>query len=173
MRDLGALFADYGESHATRGNLRCHAAGITLIVFGVLCFLARIPIAGIWTASELLVALAFVFYAILDLPIALAMLAYAGILDVAARAAALDVAARAAALGVAARAADSWKLGLAAFAAGWVLQGIGHAVYEKNRPAFLRNLVHLLVGPAYLVAEALHLRPRAAVGGSGVNRRSS
>ena len=148
--DLHALFADYGASHSTRGNLRCHAAGITLIVFGLLCFLSRIPIGGMWTASELLVGLAFAFYALMDLPIALAMLVYAGILD------------------FAARSAQSWQLGLAAFVAGWVLQGIGHAVYEKNRPAFLRNLVHLLVGPAYLVAEALGLSPRAAV-----NRTSS
>jgi uncharacterized membrane protein YGL010W len=151
MRRIDTLFADYGASHSTRGNLRCHAAGITLIVFGLLCFLSRIPIGGIWTASELLVVLAFVFYATLDLPIALAMLAYAAILD------------------FAARSAQSWPLGLAAFITGWVLQGIGHAVYEKNRPAFLRNLVHLLIGPAYLVAEALRLSPRA----SALSRRSS
>jgi uncharacterized membrane protein YGL010W len=140
MRRIDALFADYGASHATRGNLRCHAAGITLIVFGLFCVLSRIPIAGIWTASELLVVLTFGFYAALDLPLALAVLAYAAILD------------------LAARAADSGRLGLAAFVAGWVLQAVGHAVYEKNRPAFFRNLVHLLVGPAYLVAEALRLR---------------
>ena len=150
-RRIDALFADYGASHSVRGNLLCHAAGITLIVFGLLSFLARVPIAGAWRASELLVALAFVFYAALDLPLALAVLGYAAILD------------------VAARAAESWPLGLAAFLAGWVLQGIGHAVYEKNRPAFLRNLVHLLIGPAYLVAEALGIRR----GADGVSRKSS
>ena len=63
---IDALFADYGASHSTRGNLLCHAAGITLIVFGLFSFLARIPIAGIWTASELLLALTFAFYAALD-----------------------------------------------------------------------------------------------------------
>ena len=150
MPRIDALFTDYAASHSTRGNLRCHAAGITLIIFGLLSFLARIPIAGIWTASELLVVLGFLFYAALDLPLALAVLCYAAILD------------------VAARLAGSWALGLAAFVAGWILQGIGHAVYEKNRPAFLRNLVHLLTGPAYLVAEALGLRrPR------DLSRRSS
>jgi len=151
MRRIDALFADYGASHSVRGNLLCHAAGITLIVFGLLSFLARVPIAGVWTASELLIVLAFGFYSALDFPLALAVLGYASILD------------------VAARAAGSWPLGLAAFAAGWLLQGIGHALYEKNRPAFLRNLVHLLVGPAYLVAEALGMRRATA----GVSRRSS
>ena len=133
-----------GTSSATRPGSR-------LIVFGLLSFLARVPLVGVWTASELLVVLAFGFYSALDFPLALAVLGYASILD------------------VAARAAGSWPLGLAAFAAGWVLQGIGHAVYEKNRPAFLRNLVHLLVGPAYLVAEALGIRRATA----DVSRRSS
>jgi uncharacterized membrane protein YGL010W len=152
MRRLDALFADYGASHSTRGNLRCHAAGITLIVFGLLCFLSRIPIAGIWTASELLLVVTFGFYAALDLPLALAVVVYATLLD------------------LAARAADSWQLGLAAFVAGWVFQAVGHAVYEKNRPAFLRNLVHLLVGPAYLVAEALRLRKPSPRGFSTASR---
>jgi len=144
MRRIEALFADYGASHSTRGNLLCHAAGITLIVFGLLCLLSHVPIYGFWTASEAFVALAVAFYAALDLPVALAMLAYASIVD------------------LAARAAGSWRLGLGAFVLGWILQGVGHAVYEKNRPAFFRNLVHLMVGPAYLVAEAL-----------GINRKSS
>jgi uncharacterized membrane protein YGL010W len=151
MRRIDALFADYGASHSTRGNLLCHAAGITLIVFGMLCVLARVPIFGVWTASEALVALAFAFYAALDLPVAVAMLGYAGILD------------------FAARAAGGWRVGLGAFLLGWILQGVGHAVYEKNRPAFLRNLAHLMVGPAYLVAEALGLASRARK----VSRKSS
>ena len=77
MRRIDALFADYGASHSVRGNLLCHAAGITLIVFGLLSFLARVPIAGVWTASELLVVLAFGFYSALDFPLALAVLGYA------------------------------------------------------------------------------------------------
>lgn len=47
-----------------------------------------------------------------------------------------------------------WTLGLALFAGGWALQFLGHAVYEKRSPAFLRNLLHLLVGPAWLVERA-------------------
>jgi uncharacterized membrane protein YGL010W len=137
---MDALFADYGASHSVRGNLVCHAAGITLIVFGLFSFLARVSLVGVWTASELLIVLAFAFYAVLDFPLALAVLGYAAILD------------------VLARAAGSWRVGLAAFVAGWVLQAIGHAVYEKNRPAFLRNLVHLLVGPAYLVNKLVRVR---------------
>jgi uncharacterized membrane protein YGL010W len=147
---LDRLFADYRASHASRGNRLCHAVGITLIVFGVFGFLARIPVAGIWTASELLLAAAFAFYALLDLPLALGVLVYAAILDLAAR-------------------AVTWPVALTAFVVGWVFQAVGHAVYEKNRPAFFRNLIHLLIGPAFLVSEAVGLGPRA----SDVSRTSS
>ena len=33
-RRVDALLADYASYHRTRGNLICHAFGITLIVFG-------------------------------------------------------------------------------------------------------------------------------------------
>jgi uncharacterized membrane protein YGL010W len=62
------------------------------------------------------------------------------------------------ALDLVARAIGDWRLGFAAFAVGWVFQGIGHAVFEKNKPAFLKNLAHLLVGPVFLVNEVLKLR---------------
>ena len=141
MRRVDALLADYALAHRTRGNVLCHAAGITLIVFGVLAMLGRVPIGPHWTAAELLIAAAGVYYLWLDRPLGLAVTAAALLLDLAAR-----------------RAGD-WKIGAAVFAAGWIFQGIGHAVYEKRSPAFLRNLVHLLIGPAFLVNEALRIRP--------------
>jgi len=143
MRRIDALLADYGSYHRARGNLLCHAAGITLIVFGVLSMLHAIPLFGPWTASEALLAAAFLYYLTLDVPLAFAVLLAAVALD------------------LAARAAGRWPWGAAAFVAGWMFQTIGHAIYEKNSPAFFRNLVHLLTGPIYLVNEALHLRRRA------------
>ena len=140
MRRVDALLADYALAHRTRGNVLCHVAGITLIVFGVLAMLGRVPIAPHATAAELLIAAAGVYYFWLDLPLGIAVTLAVLLLDLAAR-----------------RAGD-WKIGAVAFAAGWIFQGIGHGVYEKRSPAFLRNLVHLLIGPAFLVNEALHIR---------------
>ena len=145
MRRIEALLADYGAHHRTRGNLACHAAGISLIVFGALSMLHAIPIRGTLTASEALLAAAFLFYLTLDVPLAFAVVGVAGCLDLAARA-----------LG-----RPAW--GAAAFVVGWVFQAVGHAVYEKNSPAFFRNLIHLLVGPAYLVNEAFRLRREGPV----------
>ena len=140
MRRIDTLLADYGSDHQNRGNVVCHGVGITLIVFGVLSMLHAIRLTGPWTASEAFVAAAFLFYVALDVPLALALLLFAAGLD------------------VAARAVGRWPVGAAAFALGWTLQAIGHAVYEKNSPAFFRNLVHLMIGPAYLVNELLRIR---------------
>jgi uncharacterized membrane protein YGL010W len=140
MRRIDSLLADYGANHRSRGNRICHAVGISLIVFGILSMLHAIPIAGPWTVSEAFLAVASVLYVALDPQLAVAVLS-AGI-----------------GLDLAARAIGRWQIGAAAFVLGWVFQAIGHAVYERNSPAFFRNLVHLLVGPAYLVNEVLHIR---------------
>lgn len=144
MKRVDDLLADYGAHHRTRGNLVCHAFGVTLIVFGILSMLAELRV-GPLTAGEILIGAVVLYYATLDLPLAAAMLAAFVVLDLAAR-------------GVA-----NWRVGLAAFLIGWVFQAVGHAVYEKNRPAFFKNLQHLLVGPLFLVNEVLKLRQVASV----------
>lgn len=141
MRRVDALLADYGSFHRTRGNLACHGIGIPLIVFGVIAFLRLVPIGATgWTAAEAVIAATVLYYATLDVLLALAMLVPFVLLD------------------LVARAIGDWRVGLAAFVAGWIFQGIGHARYEKKAPAFLRNLVHLLVGPLFLVNELLRIR---------------
>src|SRR6185436_7459046 len=47
----------------------------------------------------------------------------------------------------------NWRWALVLFAAGWVLQFVGHAI-EGNRPAFFKNSMYLLVGPWWLVRRA-------------------
>ncbi len=48
----------------------------------------------------------------------------------------------------------AWPWAIAAFVAGWILQFVGHA-YEGKSPAFLTNLVHLLVGPLWVASLAV------------------
>ena len=141
MKKIDRLLADYGSHHRTRGNLVCHAFGITLIVFGALALLGSVatPPAGS-SAAEWLIAASFVFYAALDLPLAFAILVPLIALD------------------LIARAVSDWRIGLAAFVAGWIFQAVGHARFERNRPAFFRNLVHLMIGPIYLVNEVVKAR---------------
>jgi uncharacterized membrane protein YGL010W len=143
MIRIDALLAEYGSHHRTRGNLVCHAFGLTLILYGALAMLLTVglPVPP-WTAAEALIAGTTLFYFRLNAALALMMLVEAAFFD------------------LLARAVNDWRVGLAAFAVGWFFQAFGHTRFEKNRPAFFKNLVHLLVGPLYLWNELLRVRPK-------------
>lgn len=150
MKRVDSLLFDYRSFHRTRGNLVCHAIGITLILFGTLSMLSAVRLGAPHAPARLSVAeplilAASLFYLSLNVPLALCLFLELALLD------------------LAARSIGDWRVGLAAFLIGWVFQGIGHARYEKNSPAFFKNLLHLLVGPLFLVNELLRVRrPLAA-----------
>ena len=136
---LKTYFTDYAAFHATPGNKACHSVGIPLIVLTLFSFLAAVPLAEVagfrLTLAEALLVAVSLFYFTLDAPLALMMLAASAALDAAGRFIPIPAA-----------------LGL--FALGWILQFVGHYVYEKRSPAFLRNAAHLLVGPLWILAKA-------------------
>lgn len=137
---LRSHFADYAAFHRTAGNKACHAFGIPIIVLASLALLARVPLFPIGgfsvTLAELLIVLFVAYYLTLDAGLAALMLAAYAVLDAAAR-----VIEPLPALGL--------------FVFGWILQGVGHWVYEKNSPAFFRNFVHLAVGQLWILAKAV------------------
>jgi uncharacterized membrane protein YGL010W len=136
---LRAQFADYAAFHATRGNQACHFVGIPLIVLSLFAMLAHVPLAHVAgftvTTAEVLLAVVTAYYLTLDVALAALMLAVSIVLLAAGRLLPLPAA-----------------LGL--FVSGWILQFVGHYVYEKRSPAFFGNLLHLLVGPLWIVAKA-------------------
>jgi uncharacterized membrane protein YGL010W len=142
MKRVDAMLADYGSHHRTRGNLVCHVFGVTLIVFGIVSMLGSFRLGPV-TVAEVLIAAVLLYYVTLDFRLALGMLAAFALVD------------------LAARAAGDWRIGLGAFVVGWIFQAVGHAVYERNRPAFFKNLVHLLIGPLFLMNELLRVRRSA------------
>jgi uncharacterized membrane protein YGL010W len=139
MKRVDSLLADYGAHHRAPGNLVCHAFGVTLIVYGIVAVLGTIPLGPV-NVAEALIAAAVAYYATLDLALAAAMLGIFAMLD------------------VLARAVGDWRVGATAFVLGWILQAVGHSLFEKNRPAFFKNLLHLMVGPLFLVNELLRFR---------------
>ena len=48
----------------------------------------------------------------------------------------------------------AWFPGLAVFVIGWIIQFIGH-YWEGRKPAFVDDIVGLLVGPMFVVGEVL------------------
>jgi uncharacterized membrane protein YGL010W len=137
---LRSHFSDYAAFHTTRGNQACHYIGIPLIVFTLIALLAHVPVASLGgftlTAAEFILGGATVWYLTLDVSLALLMLLASAVFAFAGRALSVRVA-------------------LALFVVGWILQYLGHYVYEKKSPAFYRNLVHLLVGPLWILAKAV------------------
>jgi uncharacterized membrane protein YGL010W len=48
-----------------------------------------------------------------------------------------------------------WSIAAALFVAGWSFQFVGHAVFERRRPAFVDDLSQTLIGPMFVTAKLL------------------
>ena len=136
---LRSHFDDYAAFHRTAGNKACHMLGIPIIVLSSLALLGQVPLFSVFgftvTVAELAIAIFSVYYLTLDLLLGVLMLAAYVVLD------------------VVGRAIPPWQAA-ALFVGGWILQGVGHYVYEKNSPAFLRNFLHLAIGQLWILAKA-------------------
>jgi uncharacterized membrane protein YGL010W len=136
---LRTYFADYAAHHQTSGNQRCHSVGIPLIVFTSVALMARVPLFAVGgytvTLAEVAIVAATVYYLTLDVVLAAGMLVFSAASLVIGR-------------------SLPWTVSLGIFVLGWILQFVGHSVYEKRSPAFFKNLTHLLVGPLWILAKA-------------------
>jgi uncharacterized membrane protein YGL010W len=136
----------YAAYHRDRRNIATHFVGIPMIVYAVGALLARpaIPVGG-WPVTPATVAWAVttLWYVTRgDLALGLAVsLANLVLILAALPLGQLDVTPWLV-----------WSLGL--FFVGWAIQFVGH-YYEGKKPAFVDDLRGLLVGPMFVVAEAL------------------
>ncbi len=146
MRHAPELITQYAHYHRDRRNITTHFVGVPMIVFGVGVLLARAQalvngtqVTLAWAA----VALAAGWYLNRgSLALGASVTAAVGVLVW---------------LGhqVAYGSVSNWLgWGLGSFVAGWVIQFVGHW-YEGKKPAFVDDLVGLLVGPMFLTAEAM------------------
>ena len=137
---LAKHFADYSAFHRTLGNQACHYLGIPLIMLSLIALMADVRLgtfAGYEvTLAEPVILLLTAYYLGLDRPLALMMLVAAALIDGLCRGLPLWV-----------------SVGL--FVVGWIFQFIGHYAFEHRSPAFFRNLVHLLVGPLWILAKTI------------------
>ncbi len=140
QRAAPALLVQYALYHRDRRNIVTHFIGIPMIVFGVGVLLARADVAGI-SLAWITWALASLWYLTRGkLALGLATSAVNALLFVGAHPLALGSTA-------------SWLAwGIGSFVVGWVIQFVGH-YYEGRKPAFVDDVVGLLVGPMFVVAE--------------------
>ena len=141
MKSLIDQLAKYAAYHRDRRNIALHLVGIPLIVASVDVLLSRATFAVgslSITPAILLSLIVGLYYLRLDLHLGLAMaLLLAG----------------GAWLGKAVGTLPHpIGIGVGLFVIGWIIQFVGHA-YEGRKPAFVDDLVGLLIGPLFVVAE--------------------
>ena len=141
----------YAAYHQDGRNKATHFIGVPAIMLSLFIPLAwlRIDVAGFTvTAAMIFAAVVLVYYFILDVPLALAMLAVTVVL--------VWVGHQVAAL------STGWIWFGILFVGGWILQLIGH-VFEGRKPALADNVFQIFVAPIFLAAEiffALGYKPR-------------
>jgi len=147
MRSAQQLRTQYAAYHRDRRNISTHFIGVPMIVFAVGVLLARpgSELGALWlTPAWLAFALAALWYLSRGLSIGLATSAVVGVLTLLAHR-------------VAGGSLASWLAwGLGLLAVGWAIQLVGH-FYEGRKPAFVDDLIGLLVGPMFVVAEWLFM----------------
>ena len=148
MRTLTDHLSQYAEYHRDRRNVATHFVGIPLIVLAIAALLSRPAwplLSGAFTLTPawILFALATLYYLWLDVPLGAGM----GI-----------VSALSAAFGkwAASRSTPMWlAIGIGMLVIGWVFQFIGHVRYEHRKPAFVDDIIGLLIGPLFILVELL------------------
>jgi uncharacterized membrane protein YGL010W len=135
----------YAAYHQDARNKATHFVGVPLIMLAILVPLSwlEFELFGLHiTGAMLLSAAVLAYYFVLDVPLALAMLAVIVVL--------IALAEWIAGLGTAA----GWTGFAALFVGGWILQLVGHA-FEGRRPALVDNFFQIFVAPIFLAAEAV------------------
>lgn len=154
MKTLTDQLANYAAYHRDRRNIFTHFIGIPMIMLAVTILLSR-PALFVLPGTELAVTPAWLaavasalYYLRLDLRFGVAM-------------AVLLAVSVAFSQWLAGQSTATWLgLGIGLFVIGWVIQFVGH-YYEGRKPAFVDDLMGLLIGPLFVVAEvgfALGLR---------------
>ena len=149
FRPATALMVQYAHYHRDRRNIATHLVGVPLIFMAIGIMLTQPQ----WVMANRLLTPAWLVWGLTSLwylsrgnfLLGLATVGVNGVL----MALAHLLAPMAAQVGLAA-----WQLGLAVFVVGWIIQFVGH-YWEGRKPAFVDDIVGLLVGPMFVVGEVL------------------
>lgn len=143
MKTFNQQLTQYAMYHRSSRNILTHLAGIPLIVLAVIILLSRpaFEVNGIVLSPALFaIILTCVYYIKLNVRYGLVMTA-------------LLLAGLQLATYIAAGSTVLWlSLGTGLFVVGWIFQFIGH-VFEGKKPAFVDDLIGLIIGPLFIVTE--------------------
>lgn len=143
MKTLVDHLAQYAAYHRDRRNIVTHFVGIPMIVLAVTTLMSRAGFEVLGVVLTPGMALGFasaIFYWRLDGRFGLVMTLLLGLSLGAGR-------------WLAVQGTGVWLgAGLGLFVVGWIFQFVGH-YYEGRKPAFVDDLIGLIVGPLFVVAE--------------------
>ena len=147
MPDIQVLFDDYAAYHQTKGNKVFHRLGIPMIMLTLIGMLTYVPLFNLGTvridAAMLLIAVSSAYYFVIEWRLAMAMIVVLIVFYF-----------------LGAFLPLIWNAIF--FVVGWILQFIGHRVYEGRNPAFFRNFVHLLIGPLWILNDIIPIVRRSS-----------
>ena len=143
MKTLTDQLAQYGAYHRDPRNIATHIIGVPMIMLAVVVLLSRpaFDLGPTVASPALLAALAAIFfYSRLDFAFGLVMALLIAVM-------------LAVGQWLAIQPTGVWLVsGIGLFVVGWLIQFVGHW-FEGRKPAFVDDLVGLLVGPLFVVAE--------------------
>ena len=149
FRPATALMVQYAHYHRDRRNIGTHLLGVPLIFMAIGILLTQPQ----WRVGEVILTPAWLAWGLTSLWYVSRGSFLLGVATVVVNGALIalahGLAAMSAQLGL-----QFWQLGLAIFVIGWIIQFIGH-YWEGRKPAFVDDIVGLLIGPMFVVGEVL------------------
>jgi uncharacterized membrane protein YGL010W len=140
MRAVDAWLSEYGESHRNATNKLIHWICVPAIVWSVVALIWSIPSPADWLNWAVVTAVAAQLYYItlspkLSVGIGVFLLICLGLCLLVEQQLSWPL----------------WQVALAVFVVAWIGQFIGHRI-EGKKPSFFKDLVFLMIGPAWLMA---------------------
>ena len=145
MNSMQQHLIKYARYHRDPRNINTHFIGIPLIVLSLILLLNLIVFVLFGITVKLGVVIAAItsgYYLKLDLKLGSIMTVFMVLLCSIAE--------------VMSDYGDTLLLGVGLFVVGWVFQFVGH-YFEGKKPAFVDDLMGLVIGPLFVVAEILFL----------------
>ncbi len=140
MRNVEQLLTQYAAYHRDQRNIVTHFIGVPMIVFSVVLAQAQIAIGPIHLAW-ISILLAGIYYVWLERTVGLVCTAFLILCGI-----------TASIISAQTTVATSLLIATGLFVAGWIIQLVGHR-YEGMKPAFVDDLIGLMIGPLFVTAE--------------------
>eukprot|EP00744_Colponema_vietnamica_P007471 GILI01010754.1.p2 GENE.GILI01010754.1~~GILI01010754.1.p2 ORF type:complete len:210 (+),score=56.07 GILI01010754.1:55-630(+) len=152
-------FSSYGSYHNNGVNKFIHIICVPIIVWSLLVMIRPIPFDVVTSSVEVLKTLPSGWEAHWGMPALVLLILYYFLLDfgVGLVASVLFAFLFYSSNVFAVTIPNSYNLAIAIHVVSWILQFIGHGVFEKRRPALLDNILQVFVAPFFVTLEVMFM----------------